>query len=79
MNQLTPQINDVTISGNGFEYTFLPNGDWLWKAVPLVKKVKNEYREEPHFKVVYQIEDRFKLNFNRCLANAVKDITKYLA
>lgn len=62
------------IKTNAFEYTFLENGDWLYKATPLKKKVS----EIPQIKVVIEIEKVYQEAFNKRMVGITKDIAKYL-
>lgn len=63
------------IKSNAFEYTFLENGDWLFKAIPLKKK---KFVEKPQIKVVEEIEKNYLETFEKRMVGITKDITKYL-
>jgi len=63
------------IKSNIFEYTFLDNGDWLYKAVPL-KKLKPI--EKPQINVVNEIEKHYLEYFEKRVVGISRDIAKYL-
>lgn len=69
------QKNSLILKDEVWEYRFLENGDWLYKAVTK----KPTFKEKPAFKVAVKVEDRFQETFEKHLAEAVKSITKYLA
>jgi len=70
-----PKATDIIDNKNGFQFTFQEDGEWIWKAfIPRRQNAK----EKPHFKVSEEIEKHYQQDFDKALAQAVKDITKYL-
>lgn len=68
-------MNEIgKFGGNGFEYTFLEDGSYLYKAVPFKKKVV----ETPQIRAVLEIERNYLGVFNKRVGGIVRDIEKYL-
>lgn len=70
-------INPNQINLNGWEFTYTERGDWISKAVPFSKS-KSILPEQPHYKIVNELEERYEKKMERCLAEGLKDIVKYL-
>lgn len=66
--------NKVILSDWEFEFT--EQGEWISKAVPF--KHKPVMPEQPHYKVVNELEERYEKGMEIHLAQSLKDIVKYL-
>jgi hypothetical protein len=73
MIQKQPQQNP-TFRVSNWEYTFLDNGDWIYKAITKKPVIK----EKPAFRVCNEIENGYNNLFQKHLVESVKSITKYL-
>lgn len=65
---------EVKLGGNGIEYTYLEDGSYFWKAVPVKRKVV----EEPQIRAVVEIERNYSEAFDKRLRSLVRDIARYL-
>lgn len=66
------------ISTDFFEFTYNEeSSEWLYKALP-IKAIKIAHGEKPHYKVVEELEEHYSNELEQCLANALKDIVRYL-
>jgi len=63
---------------NGFVFTFTDDREWIYKAEPTKQIVKPVVKEKPFLKVVEEIEQSYKEEFDRTLANCMKEISSYL-
>ena len=68
------QNKNPILKDDVWEYTFLDDGSWIYKAVTK----KPNFKEKPVFKISESIEDRYQDNFNKHIIEAIKNITKYL-
>ncbi len=64
------------INLNGFEYTFTEEREWIFKAMPVQRKL--HVQEKPQIKACIKIEEEYHKFFDEQLAHVVKDINKYL-
>lgn len=67
-------MENPTLRSNCFEYTFLPNGDWIYKAIPFKKVTK----EQPMFSICLEIEHSYQKKYDRMIKDSVIQITKFL-
>ena len=61
---------------NGFKFIFNDDNEWVYKALPI--KPKKKIAEDPQFKVIDDIEGKYKKDFDNCLGEIVKDVARYL-
>ena len=70
-------ITDLNkIDLGGWEFTYTQQGEWISKAVPF--KHKPAMPEQPHYRVVNELEERYENKMEDCLAQSLKDIVRYL-
>ena len=60
-----------------FNFRF-DNGEWFYKATSLLNKPKKTFSEKPQLGAVDRIEKENKKVFDKSLADAAKDIVRYL-
>ena len=68
--------NPNQINLDGWEFTYTEQGEWISKAVPF--KSKSITSEQPHYRAVNEIEERYEQSMENCLAQSLKDIVRYL-
>ena len=66
--------NQITLEG--WQFTYTEQGEWISKAVPF--KSKSITSEQPHYRVVNELEERYEKRMENCLAQSLKDIVRYL-